>query len=223
MQEITTQLGVTLGVLAFCFAGPAVAIYFLLRRKRVARARRRSPLSSELLRGPGHSLREQLIEAQDDLTWDLTFLVVLPSLILTLFMAQWLHRGPVSILLMGAVYAIFVVGLLTYYIRKLIRAAVRLDQLRAGFDAELAADQELDQLMRLGAYVFHDVPAENFNIDHVVISSTGVFAVETKGYTKEMDRDGKAAAQVIFDGTSLRFPSWTTKKPLEQAERQAAW
>jgi hypothetical protein len=42
------------------------------------------------------------------------------------------------------------------------------DNLRAGYDAELAVGQELDKLMREGAWVFHDVPGENFNIDHVV-------------------------------------------------------
>ena len=37
-------------------------------------------------------------------------------------------------------------------------------------DAEVAIGQELDQLMRDGAAVFHDMPAERFNIDHVVIA-----------------------------------------------------
>jgi hypothetical protein len=34
---------------------------------------------------------------------------------------------------------------------------------------------------------------------------------------------GKASATVVFDGKSLAFPTWTTGKPLEQAERQATW
>ena len=77
--------------------------------------------------------------------------------------------------------------------------------------------------MRTGAAVFHDFPAENFNIDHVVISTRGVFAVETKGYTKPGDWTGKESATVTFDGTYLQFPTWKTKEPLEQAERQAQW
>jgi len=53
-----------------------------------------------------------------------------------------------------------------------------------GYDAELSVGQELNQLMRQGAVVFHDLPADGFNIDHVLISALGVFAIETKEYTK---------------------------------------
>jgi hypothetical protein len=108
-------------------------------------------------------------------------------------------------------------------VRKLWKAAGQIDNLRAGFVAELAVGQELDQLMRQGAVVFHDIPADKFNIDHVVISSEGVFAVETKGFTKPKQGRGKADATVVFDGKVLKFPTWTTKDPLDQADRQAAW
>ena len=60
--------------------------------------------------------------------------------------------------------------------------------------------------------VFHDIPADNFNIDHVVIAREGVFAVETKGFTKPKQGAGRADATVFFDGSSLRYPQWTTKK-----------
>ena len=125
------------------------------------------------------------------------------------------HLAPVYV---GAV-ALFI----AWMTRKLVKDGEQLDNLRAGFDAELAVGQELDQLMRTGAAVFHDFPAENFNIDHVVISTRGVFAVETKGYTKPGDREGKEGATVNFDGTHLQFPTWKTKEPIEQAERQAQW
>ena len=39
----------------------------------------------------------------------------------------------------GAIYAISTLGLIGYFVHKLLRAGVRLDRLRAGFDAELAA------------------------------------------------------------------------------------
>ena len=56
-----------------------------------------------------------------------------------------------------------------------------------------------------------------------MISREGVFAVETKGYTKLIGDKGKVNAKVIFDGHTLKFPTWTTSEPLEQAERQAKW
>ena len=77
--------------------------------------------------------------------------------------------------------------------------------------------------MRQGAATFHDLPAEQFNIDHVVVAAEGVFAIETNGFTKPNQGRGKANATVVYDGETLRFPSMTTKEPLDQAERQAAW
>ncbi|MBN8509302.1 MAG: hypothetical protein J0L57_11880 [Burkholderiales bacterium] len=71
MGEVTNQIAIALGVLVACFAGPAAALLVLIRRKAKARQSRRSPIGIALLRGPGHSLREQLDEAHNDLTWDL--------------------------------------------------------------------------------------------------------------------------------------------------------
>jgi hypothetical protein len=77
--------------------------------------------------------------------------------------------------------------------------------------------------MRQGAFVYHDFPGENFNIDHVVVSTSGVFAIETKGYTKQTKLKGREAALVTYNGQTLAFPTWTTDKPIEQAQRQAKW
>jgi hypothetical protein len=223
MEEIGAQLAAGLGVLASCFVGPGIALYFLIRRKRQARMRRRSPIGMDLLRGPGHSLREQLDDAGSDVIFDLALLMVVPLMALALFLAQSHIGGLAKTMYVAPVYAVAALAFIVYAVRKLIKAGTRLDNLKAGFDAELAVGQELDQLMRQGAAVFHDIPADNFNIDHVVISSEGVFAVETKGFTKPKQGRGKADATVVFDGKVLKFPTWTTKDPLDQAERQAAW
>jgi hypothetical protein len=67
------------------------------------------------------------------------------------------------------------------------------------------------------------VPGENFNIDHVVVLPNVIAAVETKGYTKQTAKKGRAAATVVFDGKRLQFPTFTSSEPLEQADRQAKW
>ena len=83
--------------------------------------------------------------------------------------------------------------------------------------------QELDQLMRSGARVFHDFPAEDFNIDHVVIATSGFFAIETKGFTKSNRIKGQPGATVYFNGATLKFPTWSGSEPIDQADRQAQW
>jgi hypothetical protein len=223
MDEVVAQLPVVGGVLASVFVGPFCAFCFLLLRKKRARQRRRSPIGIELLRGPGHTLRQQLDELQLDLLSEVYALMSLPLIVLALFLAEAHRRGLdrmrhlvpffVAIVLIGIVWIIF----------RLVKAGGKLDNLRNGYDAEVAVGQELDQLMRQGAAVFHDFPADGFNIDHVVIAPRGVFAVETKGYTKRGDMRGKQGATVVFDGNSLSFPHWLSREPIEQAERQAQW
>jgi hypothetical protein len=223
MGEIAQQVAVVVGVLAACFIGPVLAIGFLALRKRRARARRRSPIGIDLLRGPGHTLRQQLDEASNDVSTDAFLLMMMPLLLLAAFLAQGHLRGLQGMMHLAPIYVVLALGFVVVMVRKLWKAGDRLDNLKAGFDAELAVGQELDQLMRQGAVVYHDIPADNFNIDHVVISGEGVFAVETKGFTKPKQGRGKADATVVFDGKLLKFPTWTTKGPLEQAERQATW
>ena len=83
--------------------------------------------------------------------------------------------------------------------------------------------QELNQLLRDGYDVYHDFPAEKFNIDHIIIGAAGVYAVETKARRKPSTGDGKSDAKVVYDGQRLHFPDWMETKPLEQARRNAQW
>jgi hypothetical protein len=54
----------------------------------------------------------------------------------------------------------------------------------AGRDGEREVAEYLDNLTRRGNYVFHDIPANGFNIDHIVVSTHGIFTLETKAYSK---------------------------------------
>jgi hypothetical protein len=200
-----------------------VVLWALAHRKRRSRAQRRSPIGQNMLRSPGHTLREELDEARVDVMADAAALVALPLLMVASILAQGHLQGGHVMRNLGPVVAVAVLVFVLLTLRRLWKAAQRLDRIKAGYDAELAVGQVLDQLMRQGAYTFHDVPAEGFNIDHVVVHTAGVFAVETKGYTKDKATQGKAAATVVFDGRELRFPTWVTGKPLEQAQRQADW
>lgn len=71
--------------------------------------------------------------------------------------------------------------------------------------------------------MFHDVQAGSFNIDHVVVSPAGVFAVETKSRRKPPAGGGAENVKVRYDGKALAFPGWTESEPIAQAERQARW
>jgi hypothetical protein len=104
----------------------------------------------------------------------------------------------------------------------LIQHAKAARKQRQGLAAELATAQCLNQVMAEGGFVFHDFPCDGFNIDHIVIGQSAVFAVETKSRLKP-GKGGKDSARVSYDGSKLRFPSHVEIQPLEQTRRQADW
>lgn len=224
MVNIGQHTALVAGVLGVGFIGPVLGVGSLMLRRRRARALRKTPLSEHLLRAPGHSLREKLDNASIDVHWDIFALAVMPLLVLAISLAQGHLRGDLRTMASLAPFLVVAgVVFVGFMARRLWAAGKRLDNLKAGLDAELAVGQELDHLMRQGAVVFHDFPASEFNTDHVVVSAEGVFAVETKGYTKPLRGRGAADATVEFDGRLLRFPTRATSGPLEQAQRQAVW
>lgn len=210
-------------VLLVLLPGIFIAGFLLHLRRMRSRSRRRSPLSSELLRSPEQHLREQVDRLRDKVDESVTALLFIPLVLVTLHLAQSYLANVAETPVRMAITAVAIVGAIGFLTAKLLRLSKEFDQLRLGLDAELAVGQELDQLMRSGAAVFHDFPADKFNIDHIVISPGGVFAVETKGRAKPIKNRGTKDATVEFDGRALKFPEWIETKPLEQAERQARW
>jgi uncharacterized protein (DUF486 family) len=223
MSDLANQLALVAGILLAFAIGPGLAITFLILRRSRIKAARRSPIGIKLLRGPGHTLREQLEEESDNVIWDVMILSVMPLVILSLFLAQAHYRTLDHMLRLAPIYVVLVGAMVAYFVYRLTKRGERLGNLKSGYDAEVAVGQELDLLVRRGALVFHDFPADGFNIDHVVVTPKCVYAVETKGYTKLNKLKGREGVTVEFDGMRLRFPTWTTDEPVLQAERQANW
>ena len=222
MNQIANQLALILILLGTC-SGLFVAGVLLRWRKRHASVARRSPLTEDLLRGPGHGVREQIEKISDDMDTWATQIVLIPLVLYALHLSQSYLLGTpesTSRIIISVVVGVAVVGYGTW---RLLRLAQQRERLALGLDAEIAVAQELSQLMREGAVVFHDFPAEGFNIDHIVVCSAGVYAIETKGRSKPKNGDGRKDARVEFDGKALKFPRWIETKPLAQAERQAHW
>jgi Nuclease-related domain len=78
---------------------------------------------------------------------------------------------------------------------------------RLRFADERAVAEELSQLILDGCRAFHDVPMEPYgNIDHVLVTPTGIYAVETKARRKRKASKGRRDEKVVFDGKALQFP-----------------
>lgn len=203
--------------LAFLFI-PAGFVIWMRNRER---QRKRSPISRQLLRSPGESLHKELNDRMWDVMGYLMGLPLFPLMLYSTHMTQayLAGRSPrISIILIAVALLFF-----AFFFFKTYTTMRKVWRLRLGYEAELAMGQELDQLMRKGAAVFHDFPAEGFNVDHVLVAPNGVFAIETKGRSKPNRDRGAEDAKVTFDGKVLSFPGRIETKPLDQARIQAQW
>jgi len=199
---------------------PSLGLLYLLLKKiewEETRRQRRNPLTQNLLRSPGETIRMQLKENLLNLmSWVVLVLIAGPMLGTVLF-GNWALSGKLSLPDVGLVVVGFgfCVAVAWKRIQKYMLASL---WLQIGLDAEEAIGQELNYLMPRGFSVFHDIPGEGFNIDHVVVGPPGLFVVETKGRSKPMDK-----SRVFFDGKVLRFPGWEESKPVDQVLMTARW
>lgn len=190
---------------------------------RVDREERRSPFTSDLLRGPGHSTREKA----EELFYDAFAYMMLAGYTPLVFYAAHLQsiviRGRAPSRISGWIMVISAALVFAVLLARALRLLDRRRSYRLGAQGEQAVGEELNRLVAKGCHVFHDVPADDFNIDHVVVGPAGVFAVETKARRKPTRGKGKEDATVIFDGERLVFPDWKESRCLKQARNQARW
>lgn len=194
----------------------------LLWRKRLE-SKRRSPLNLMLLRGPGESLRNEMDDTFSDVMMYVAMFPVMPLLIYAQHISRSYFNGTQETVSRTSIEVFVALAAMILLLFKIITLLKRANKLRLGYEGEVAIAQELNQLMRDGAYVFHDVPADGFNIDHVIVWPKGVYAVETKARMKPKRNRGTEDAKVVFDGQRLQFPGWAETTPLDQATRQAKW
>jgi hypothetical protein len=175
---------------------------------------KRSPLKEKPLRYPGQSLDEQLDHMQSDM------LMLLLAALLGVAVAVWewwrwyWDYPPQPIV--ATVFAVVVAG---YCIPKLFRLSSRRRDFELGRDGERLVGQALEELRQEGYSIFHDVVGKDFNVDHVVVSQRGIFAIETKTYRK---REGNP--KITFDGEKILVDGKSMNpSPVEQATRNANW
>ena len=211
-------------LLVLVFAPIVLIVYGLIFLRNRRASKRRSPLSHDLLRSPGESLRIEIEDMSLDLMAYLAYAPVFPLLLYSLYLTC-IHFGdnPKVGVIATTLYILMGLGALVFSSIKIWKLAKRRNELSLGYEAEVAVAQELNLMAHDGYWIFHDFPAEKFNIDHVVVGPAGIFAVETKGRAKPINDEGKAEWNVEYDGVTLRFPGWQETEPIQQAQRQAKW
>jgi hypothetical protein len=176
---------------------------------------RRRGLKTRPLRLPGQSNEEHISKLRDDFT----DVLLLPAIWVVVAMAEWWRWWfaappspwvPSVLTVLTALYA--------YWRYHTIRLEIQNYQL--GRDGERLVGEMLEQLRAKGYQVFHDMPAEGRNIDHVIVGPAGVFTIETKTRSKPT----RGGSSIVFDGETVRIGNGTpTNEHLNQAWGQARW
>lgn len=176
----------------------------------------RSPLKDKPLRQPGQSLDEErrnLISDKID-PW-----AAVAASMVVLAVLEWV-RYLQQIAFNPVVFSLAALLTIAFLVWRVASLRPRLKALRQGSEGEKAVGEFLDRLRGGGYHVFHDVVATGFNIDHVLIGSAGVFAVETKTWSKPVGRD----ARITFVGDRvLRDGLEPDRNPVAQARAQVSW
>jgi hypothetical protein len=174
---------------------------------------KRSPLKDRPLRYPGQSLDNEI----DRIRWNIAFYIGLVSILITLAVYEWWHwyrdlpPQPIAAIVVAAVTVV-------YSYLKITQLRKQLSYLRLGRDGERIVGQALEELRQHGYAIFHDVVGTGFNVDHVVVSPKGVFAIETKTYSRP------AHGKVAFDGEKVTLSGYQPDpKPIQQAIANADW
>lgn len=176
----------------------------------------KSPLKSKPLRHAGQSLDEEIQRVLDDEVLSYVYWPSVAAVLAGLEWWRWFKPMPPAPIL----YTVLAVLTICFSTYKLIRLRKRVHKLKLGRDGEKAVGQYLELLREKGFKVYHDVIGEGFNIDHVLVSEKGVFAIETKTYSKPE----KGAANILYDGKTLKMNGFELGDVvLSQARAEAQW
>ena len=208
----------------------AVVSFFLLLgllhlRQWAAGRGNKLPLTKRYLRSPGESLRIRIETLDSKIADTLIWLLASPGLLAIGVYALLTDSFPV-----GSVIIALALAAMVYLALRLEKQAKLRRDHYLGFLGERAVGEELNQLMSNGWSVFHDVQfddnpgAKPFNVDHVVVGTGGLFAIETKTRRK---RKGSAGHEVTFNGTILEYPwgsgDWGVKQARDRANHLGRW
>lgn len=199
---------------AFCAIG-----VFYVWRWRMRKVAGRQPVSEKLLRPAGESSRLVIDKLSENLGESIALALAVPGVLMAVIVFTS-SDGRAS---RERVAAAFVIcgAVLVPLLWRVLRIGAKLRDYRLGFHGERATGEELNQLMLQGCRVFHDVPMDPYgNIDHVIVSSAGVFAVETKTRRKRPAPKGRRDCDAVFDGEAVEFPTWRETEMVTQARMQ---
>ena len=209
----------------FSISAALGVIYLWLYLKK--REAQKFPFSDAVPRLPGQGLSEKINELSFELALYFGLVPLAPVLLYAVYLQSLAINGdqvsgPAAIILL-----LLAAGAVSYLIIRIFRIFSERHACQLGYAGEVAVGSALNELMRQGYYVFHDIRGDNeFNIDHIAVGPNGVFAIETKAKTMSKKVSSRKAFKVTYDGESLYFSDKPRKRHrdyINQAEDGAKW
>ncbi len=177
----------------------------------------KSPLKDKPLHNPGQSsdgyIQDFII---DEISPPILFAAGMMVILAIMEWYKWATKSPP---IPELTTALAFIAVLYAIIRRMILRK-KLKALKLGRDGEIAVGQYLEHLRESGAKVFHDIPGDGFNLDHVVIDKSGIYVIETKTFSKP----DKGESNIVYDGEKiLASGKELDRNPIVQAKAACDW
>jgi Nuclease-related domain len=207
-------------LLSYIPLGLLVVVLKWRDRQDVSRGRH-VPVAGKLLRAPGESVRKRAADLNCKLEEQLFWFLIFPPLLWLIYYAAKEATPPSAMRIWHIILGVMLVAY-SLAVLGLVRIRRHREQNLLGYRGERAVGEELNRLMLDGCHVYHDYPlSKKWNLDHVVVAPSGVYAVETKTRSKWKATEDQPAHEVIYDGICLQFPGWYDSKSPARACDQA--
>jgi len=178
--------------------------------------------SDGLIREPAYTKRRRQRALEVDIFWHA---VAVPTLLLAWHYAFLLVVGNPQTVNLAGIVAIVAAGVaaLGYLARQLVRQVGEKRRLVLQTSAEVATGQAINQLMRRGYWVFHDLALGKHRIQHLIIGPAGIFVLETKAHRvpRKYRKANAERAEAKFDGVRLIYPDGMDTDPLRGVTSQS--
>ncbi|MCK5677983.1 MAG: NERD domain-containing protein [Flavobacteriaceae bacterium] len=158
---------------------------------------KKSPLKSKPLRHAGQSLDEEIEKRLSEKITLYIYATVMFSSLIIMEWYRWYMQSPPS----PVWTTILALPFVLYGIYQLIKEIKQIKLLKQGRDGEKAVGQYLENFREAGIKVHHDIVGDGFNIDHILISTKGIYLIETKTYSKPL----KGKTEIEFDGLDFYY------------------
>lgn len=172
---------------------------------------KRSPLRQQPLRNPGQSTGDRL---NNMIFEKVGIWATIAAFALFLTTIEWI-RWCFNVSPQPIIFSVIAVAIIIFAIWRIRKVPKSAKPLALGRDGEIVVGQLLETLHRDGYRVFHDIPGERGNIDHVIVGPGGIFVIETKTNSKPIGRDSK----VKYDGHCLKVDGFIPDRdPIAQVK-----